>query len=207
MKKRMEKTFCFVILMFFAFVFLASDFKIANACATIDEYVIEASKEKGSFEMPREYFNWAQLDFPRDKYPGKIEVYFDGEKLSELKNYPDGVSFQMGDYFPQSYRANGLRFDFTNTVSVRILQDGKEFYSAEWEIYDINRNKYLRELISSFATLFLIATTFLIIIWAILSNLITTLERWRIKAWIFIPLLILDMIAIVVYLSSQNMLC
>lgn len=206
----MKKAFYLGIFLCVAFVFIVSDFKIANACGIAVEYAIKASKEKGSFEMPREYFNWAQLDFPRDKYPGKIEVYFDGEKLNELKNYPDGVSFQMGEYFPQTYRTNNLTFgfaNFANTVSVRILQDGKEFYSAEWEIYDINRNKYLRELISSFATLFLIATTFFIIIWAILSNLITTLERWRIKAWIFIPLLILDMIAIVVYLSSQNMLC
>jgi hypothetical protein len=203
----MKKAFYLGIFLCLAFVFAVSNLKIANACATIDEYVIETSREKGSFEMPRKYFNWAQLDFPRDKYPGKIEVYFDGEKLNELKNYPDGVSFQMGDHFPQSYRTDGLTFDFTNTVSVRILQDGKEFYSAKWEIHDVNRNKYLLDFMIPFIILFLIAVTFFAVIWAILSNLITTLERWRIKAWMFIPLLILDIIAIIVYVSSQSLLC
>ena len=206
MERNRKSSFYFGTLLLLVAVFAVSSFKISNAYAIVDEYVIEASEENGSFEIPREYFNWAQLDFPRDKYPGKIEVYFDGEKLSEIKGYPDGVSFQMGDYFPESYRTNNVITSFTNTVSVRILQDGEEFYSAKWKIYDNDKRKFAEEMVGVIVVLFLFTSTFLALVWFVLSNLIAALEKWRIKAWMFILLLILDIIAIIIYFSSQSML-
>ena len=150
-------------------IFIIS-FGIANACGWTSSYKIITSNEKGIFEFPKDMGD-AVLLVNKTRYPGEIKASVNGKfidhksglRISHSGEFISEDYYLFDDYFLNEYVS---RY-YPKKFPIIIFQDGKEVYSANWKIYDVN--DYWLNTDSHFMLLFLLCAMVLLIPWKIFA--------------------------------------
>lgn len=156
-------------------------------CGRLGEIELTKYEENGHFEYTFEG-NAGSISIDTNLYPN-IEIYIN-KSLLIPSVYKNELHYYLYEKYGSEY--------FPSKISISVLQNGKEIYSAKWKIKDVTYS--LPEKLSPFLLAFSSLVTAISFVFCLIGIFINKFHKAK---WFFIGSVIADFIFLILLFSAS----